>query len=795
MRAALLFAAAVLACAPSFCRLHAQEKVQLSHIAIRPAYPGTWTSTDITLLNKGHEKASCEVEVQLGDVESGIHSYSYPFEIPGGVRQTRSFPILLPDPVDKGPVFEEKKDSQGKVRIVQKPPTKRQNFPFMTLLKSGTSVIQRETFLASLFTEPSRYYGLEIWVQPGQEPDKVLPVPLRDGYYPAFKRLELYSQESGFRADIRDRIDNDALLPWKRMGEDILILEGCRLRHFDEKDILEWVSTGGLLVLDPAKREHRSWWGELSIEPGEPFLSSYPPRKNAWATTFSSNATTASRGQAHFFGPKWSEILTEAGEPLAATREWGLGRILALNFPMEHLVQRHEEVETALLSQYFPAESLFTQAQESLWNKEAGRITARTLGFRVWPKAMVGLYLGLFLAVAGFFVWWPLGFGRGELRWFGWIAAVLAWTVGAALLVAVKSERKTKVMHMRTVIQISREGSGGAFEVGLVSFISGAKRAFRLNLPQDWIWKCLSGKGESKSFTQKDSGLIWEDFRLFPGKETLVNYRRRIPALPAPAGSISVSGKEISVSLPKEWEDGDCAAVVGRRAWFFHGKKELRLACDDGVPLGELAKNDDWRAALCALARSESGTMHSSGRSWLARIRPEAEASIAGLPPDVEVENRVLELLDVPCSFGKGPLRLAEGMSDVSFLKGAKNSQEKTDHKAFDGCLYRSISENMGLTVIFRPPKACPGFVPDSAELYCDIEAPPGKKISLCVEAGGRMMRLETEQNGRIRLPAEACKGGLVKISLNSETKIAGGLVVKDWIIRRFELSMNGENR
>ena len=77
--------------------------LHFSNARIETAYPGDWTEIDLRIVNSSERERNCEVEIQCGDLDTGVHACAFPFSLPAKTDRQRTFPVLLPALLDREP--------------------------------------------------------------------------------------------------------------------------------------------------------------------------------------------------------------------------------------------------------------------------------------------------------------------------------------------------------------------------------------------------------------------------------------------------------------------------------------------------------------------------------------------------------------------------------------------------------------------------------------------------------------------------------------------------------------------
>ena len=393
------------------------SEVKLKGVSMEPGFPGDWTVARIRLQNSKEDSKVIDLKATLGSLENSVFEQRSKVEVLGNSSRMIWMPIWIPKDILEGSASKNKGQARSK---------QRQFVTLLVQLFDNGALKHRETALGTLDAT-----GLMKGMQYGRNRDKnatydpsselnpreaaVLPEALGNG-----KKRRVFKM----RADEMNGYSylHDALLERKSV---IWVKKG-----FDQVyglwPLMEWVERGGLLIVDPMPNEDLGNLSSLlGVQTGDPVWNTL--KKTDWKL----KGDLSLEGREVFADDNWSTVFGERGVSLASSRDWGMGKVVQLNYRWDALIGKDRERAKAIADALSP-KTLGNELSQSEWPAKRKLDLVMRHGNRIWARETVMMYLGSLILFSMILWFVPFFRRKPELRWGVWSLGMVVWT-GAGL--------------------------------------------------------------------------------------------------------------------------------------------------------------------------------------------------------------------------------------------------------------------------------------------------------------------------------------------------------------------------
>ncbi|MBF0198365.1 MAG: hypothetical protein HQL32_11670, partial [Planctomycetes bacterium] len=722
----------------------------------------SWSEFVLRIKNESSSAEVLEIECQIGSLEKKVHSIKVDVHVPGEMVIRNQYPIYIPEKLEeKKSTVSLKRNSFTPGRKGKQPLSRtlrNRTLPMVVLVKKNGVLLQRMTNSVMLLPSGTGFLHSENFKE--EQVERLIPFVESDKKGWQLKKLAPEYGALSYKSISHYRDSNVPALETDLSGVRIIHLQGQGLKARETQSLLSWVARGGLLVVDPSSERSAAWYSLLEYSSQGELWGQLHLKK--WKLLFEQPLL----GQSHVWGEAWQLITDDHQLELGASRPWGAGSILALNFKRMEIFDDKPEPETKLILSVLPELALDT-IKASQWPEWSRQELANENGFTSWSRSSVALFLVSFLIFALIVIYGPIASQKKEMKWLYIMGAILLWSCGAAFMLFLggKSGTSMKTMSVRL---LANDGAAGrdCLEVGAASLSGNEKRRFSLESPKEIKWLSLDHE-KSRLLKVRGDFVSWLDCALFPKKEKSLSFYALNDQAPLYSeASLLFRKDELKMTLPKEWIGTECALVLGRSLWLFSAEENMNLKQSDGILLASDDLKSKLGLSLRALCQHKSESMPARKRCWLARIS-KADKNHLIVPDDISYEGQVLEILPIKPEYEKGELSMAYGVNHISFLRG--KTQLKDSTISFDGVFFKE-SEVFAMPkgILFTIPCHEYGtFIPESITLSVK-KVNELKTLSLAAQVQGKTRMLRANENGTFTIPIKAYEDGKVMIKILS---------------------------
>ena len=761
--------------------------LKIESFSALPGSRGSWTEVKYTIVNERAQFENCEVEIQIGNLETGIDANYLKHTVSPSAKNHYKYRLFLPEEYKKKSVPRPK---SSQVKRTVKPKKGKRNgrktidmngrkAPITVLLKKNGNVIHRESHIL-LILKKKPFMISQLGIAEIKDEKKIL--------FEKNEALHLSKQEVKINDKNIDTYVQRKLVKkypirnaWQLNSSKVVVVESNPQTILEAFSYLKWCGNKGLLVLQPYHIEESYLFDLLDYSEGD----SYWTKLNLKKMSISNKLT---RGYEMHPGNKWECLLDDNGTPYGYIRDWGNGRVFLSNYPIND-VFKDGSAQKRMIECLYPSGEVQT-IEDSRLEEKFDQWLSSNNGFKVWSKTQVMIFIFSFMIFAIYIIFLSKNKMQPEKKWAAWLFCVTIWSIIALILIKLENKSGMSVLLKKVVFHSEGGVINPAFEVGSLSFVSGEKRKLKLKFPNSNDWNI-----KIKNVTNKEVGISkdfveWRNCVLRPGEEMRLKYRKFSESHNAHHLECEVS-ESLKLSLPKEWVEMPSALIIGRRVWLFNSMPDINLKLSESVLLKTLVDSKTWHGDLVALSRFSKSTKKRS-EAILIQFNDEDKNLPFETKTEIPIKNNALNVYKVNLSYSKGSVQLLEGMTEIAFIRD-KSTQALTDSVDwFDGLMFQEKSSHRSQEIVFKLPLDCRDLVIKKCKLIYDLSVNPGLvEVELKVKEGGRSVPLKLSKSGEFDIDNKYFSNGILRFSV-SPKRSATQLNFKKWKIKHLDIEVEG---